>query len=170
MTLHRIKGLLRKNRLVLDKDGTGWAVGHLEPKRKPLAKQRKTTVASAKGKEKARIVMILPKERPISWNTLYAGQFWTKRQQEAKRVHTLVHYSQDVLYNHSIDVYPVKITITTYFKNRPYDADNIASKFYIDGLKGRFIEDDTPEFVSSVETVSKISKEDPRVEIVIEEI
>lgn len=128
--------------------------------------QRKTQL---KKTEPARIVMILPKERPMSWNTLYAGRFWTKRQQEAKRVHALVHYTQDVLYNHSINTYPVKITIVTYFKNRPYDADNIASKFYIDGLKGRFIENDTPEFVSSVETISRTSKDDPRVEIIIEE-
>jgi len=117
-------------------------------------------------------------EKPMSWNTLYSGQHWSHRAAEAQRVHTMVKYarrsvagSEQVYALRDNPTFPssVDITITAYFKNRPLDADNIASKFYIDGLKGWLIKDDSPEYVRSVTTVSKIDNENPRVEIEIEE-
>ena len=37
--------------------------------------------------------IILPDEKVVSWNILYAGRHWSTRQQEAKRVHALVKYA-----------------------------------------------------------------------------
>ena len=73
--------------------------------------------------------------------------------------------TQDHLYSH-----PVAITITAYFKGRQLDPDNIASKFYIDGLKGWLITDDTPKYVDSVTTRSRVDKLNPRIEIELKEI
>lgn len=60
---------------------------------------------------------------------------------------------------------PVDITVTVYFKSHPQDPDNICTKLYIDGLVGHIIEDDSPRYVSSVMSRSRIDKERPRVEI-----
>lgn len=125
-------------------------------------------------------------ERPKSWNLVYSGQHWSHRAAEAKRVHSEVkasiptvkmvlrdNYSGQRLQTTTLDPNPfttaVDITITAYFKSRPLDADNIASKFYIDGLKGWLIKDDSPEYVASVTTRSRVDAKNPRVEIAIEE-
>jgi hypothetical protein len=119
--------------------------------------------------------IVLPKERPLSWNKVYTGQHWTKRAAEAKRVHQLVRHFGDPPEMQQFGpqtAWPaaVDITITAYFKNRPLDADNISSKFYIDGLKGWLIKDDTQEYVRSVTTRSCVDKDNPRVELLIEEV
>jgi len=107
----------------------------------------------------------LDDERPLSWNNLYSGKFhWSQRNAEANRVHLLVLAALDP---DTVQMFtgPVAITVTVYFRNRPFDPDNICAKLYIDGLKDRIIEDDTPAQVASVTTVSKVDKERPRVEI-----
>jgi hypothetical protein len=124
------------------------------------------------------MIITIKNEKPMSWNELYSGKHWSNRADEAKRVHELVRYSpcvisedqfvagtQDHLYSH-----PVAITITAYFKGRQLDPDNIASKFYIDGLKGWLITDDTPKYVDSVTTRSRVDKLNPRIEIELKEI
>ena len=110
--------------------------------------------------------IIINNERPKSWNEYYAGKHWSIRATEAERVHQLIQYMS----KKGIFVGQVDIVMTVYFKNRPLDADNIASKFYIDGLKGRVIEDDNPKYVRSVKTVSLVDKENPRVEIELMEV
>lgn len=120
-----------------------------------------------------KIIIILENERPMSWNTLYAGNHWIIRKTEADRVHKLIHYSllqkgfrpQKNLYDKK-----VSITVIAYFKNRPLDADNICSKFYIDGLKEMLIRDDDPKYVTTVTCKSLVDKENPRVEMILEEI
>ena len=118
--------------------------------------------------------IVLQDERPISWNTFYAGVHWSKRKEEADRVHSLVwlelhgyfpETSEDVvMFDNRVDIH-----VTTYFKNRPQDPDNICVKPYIDGLIGDVIVDDTREFVRKVTVQSEIDKDNPRVEIEITE-
>lgn len=112
--------------------------------------------------------IILHGERPISWNKFYSGNHWTVRREEADRVHMLMRAAIDP----TADQYrsPVHIHIIVYFDRRPMDADNIAAKLYIDGLKPWLIRDDTPECVRSVTTSSRIDKVAPRIEIHIEAI
>ena len=118
--------------------------------------------------------IILEGERPWSWNKMYAGVHWSERKEEADRVHQLVFYEYLKLRDDQ-DQLPemldrVDIHITAYFKNRPLDPDNVVSKFYIDGLIGNIIEDDTRKFVRKVSVQSEVDKENPRVEIEINEI
>jgi len=119
--------------------------------------------------------IVLQGERPISWNEMYSGMHWSKRKEEADRVHQFVRFeiinqklkyeAKDYLtYGEKVDIH-----ITAYFKNRPQDPDNICSKMYIDGLIGNVIQDDTREFVRKVTVQSEIDKDNPRVEIEITE-
>ena len=116
--------------------------------------------------------IIIPDERPISWNTYYSGGHWNERNKEAKRVHMLVRTYCLATGHQAGDTFkrPVSIIVNAFFKSRPQDADNIAAKLYIDGLKGFLIDDDTPAHVAMVTTASYIDKADPRVEIMVEEI
>lgn len=114
------------------------------------------------------IRLILAGERPASWNIFYSGQHWSKRRAEAERVHWLVRAA--IPAGIQMITVPVKITLLAYFDKRPLDASNIAVKFYEDGLLGHLIQDDTPRFVRSVETVSLIDRRNPRVELVLEEV
>lgn len=109
--------------------------------------------------------IVIPNERPMSWNELYAGKHWSRRSDEAIRVHALVY--QYLPETYKIFKKRVDIFITVYFKNRPFDSDNICSKFYVDGLKGRLIEDDSPKQVGFVAVRSEVDAEEPRVEILI---
>ena len=123
------------------------------------------------------MTITLDGERPISWNIFNARAHWSRRKEENDRVHKLVQYSvlniavhaqlsrKDLLFADAVD-----ITISSYFKNRPLDPDNICAKLYIDALKGLVIQDDNPKFVRSVTTRSLVDKENPRVEIVVEEV
>lgn len=111
--------------------------------------------------------IVLYGERPISWNKFYSGMHWDTRNKLAQVTHLLVRNELPVdatLFN-----VPVAITVTAYFKNRPQDPDNICAKLYIDGLIKRVIVDDSPQWVTSVTTRSRIDKENPRVEIDISE-
>ena len=112
--------------------------------------------------------IVLQGERPISWNEFYAGVHWSKRKEEADRVHMLVKCvlinAREVIITDMVDIH-----VTAYFKNRPQDPDNICVKPYIDGLIGNVIEDDTREFVRIVSSQSEIDKDNPRVEIEIVE-
>jgi len=110
--------------------------------------------------------IILEGERPWSWNQMYAGVHWSKRKEEADRVHDEVWLDCHVFKREMI-IGVVDILVTAYFKNRPQDSDNICSKLYIDGLIGNVIEDDTREFVRRVSTQSEVDEENPRVEIEI---
>jgi len=93
---------------------------------------------------------------------------WTERAKEVIRVKTLVKYS---LKPHQRKMFfkRVNIFITVYFEYHSQDSSNICAKLYEDGLKGVVIFDDNPKYVGIVATESKVSKENPRVEIYIEE-
>ena len=100
------------------------------------------------------IIITLLDEQPISWNKMYSGLHWAKRRQEANRVHLTVRAALNpdwLMFDK-----PVAITIRSYFKDKrvQLDASNIAAKLYEDGLIGWLIEDDSPEFVRSMTTIS----------------
>lgn len=115
--------------------------------------------------------IVLPKERPTSWNKFYSGMHWTQRKAEAERVHDLVvyeAYKQIGINNIRKFELPVDITIVAYFAKSWQDADNIAAKLYVDGLKYLLLKDDSPKWVQSVTTTSAIDRDNPRVEIEID--
>ena len=105
-------------------------------------------------------------ERPVSWNTYYAGSHWSIRDKEAKRVHALVRAALDP----ELEPFTgrVSIQITAYVKNKPMDCDNLAGKLYVDGLKGWVIDDDTPDYIESVTTRVEIDPL-PRLEIIVKQ-
>ena len=118
------------------------------------------------------MIITLKGERPWSWNKMYAGIHWSKRKEEADRIHELVYYTLKeegwMFGEGSIPpVGRVDIHVTAYFRGRPQDSDNICDKFYIDGLIGSVIEDDDRRYVRRCTTQSELDMLNPRVEIEI---
>jgi hypothetical protein len=111
-----------------------------------------------------KIKIIIKDHKIISWNKLYSQNHWSIRSALAEEIHMLV-YASIIEQNIKKVKGKVDIHIIAHQK-RPIDPDNICSKLYIDGLKGRVIEDDTPEYVGKVTTESVKDKED-WVEIVL---
>ena len=117
-------------------------------------------------------VLVLDGEQPVSWNDFYSGVHWSKRKDIARRCHALVRAALDP------DDPPftkiVKITMTAYYapnrNRRAVDASNITAKLYEDGLVGWWLVSDSPKYVESMTTVSKIDKQRPRLVIEVEEI
>jgi hypothetical protein len=110
-------------------------------------------------------IIVLPGERPCSWNKFNTGVHWTKRKKEVDRVHMVVRAAltgDETPYTH-----PVDIQFVAYFDKRPLDASNIYVKPYEDALKGWLIVDDSPKYVRSVKALSAISRQNPRMEIII---
>lgn len=118
----------------------------------------------------AKKTITLNDEKPISWNKFYAGVHWTKRKMEVERVHWLVR--SELNGDERMFDGPVKITVTAHFKSKQLrlDASNICAKLYEDALIGHLIEDDNPDHVVSMTTISKLDRSNPRVEILIEAI
>lgn len=116
-----------------------------------------------------KIRIILKGERPQSWNKHWSGQHWAKRKEEADRVHTLVRAEIDPDEARVFE-FPVRITVSCWFKSKAQDAGNICTKPYIDALIGWYIHDDSQYYVPEVVTRSYIDKRRPRLEIEIEEL
>lgn len=112
--------------------------------------------------------IILLKERPMSLNKYYAGMHWKDRSDEVIRVRQLVRSSLKP-HQKKMFINRVNIFITAYFSSRPQDSSNIVAKIYEDALKGIVIFDDSPKYVGIVATESRVDKDNPRVEIYIEE-
>lgn len=109
--------------------------------------------------------IVLPGERCVSWNTMYAGRHWSWRSKEKERVKSLVQAHLPV--GASPYKQPVDIEVVVFFKNRPIDSDNICDKFYIDAVKSRLIFEDDNRYVKRVTTWSRIDKDNPRLVIVV---
>jgi hypothetical protein len=114
------------------------------------------------------ITIILPGERPMSWNKLYSGKHWNVRHTEAARVHLLVRAYLDP--DWPMFDCPVEIEVRVYFAKNPFDWSNIPAKMYEDGLIGWLIKDDSPKFVQAGRVVSLLDRRNPRVEIEIKPI
>jgi hypothetical protein len=109
------------------------------------------------------VTITIPNEKPLRWIKFYARRHWSNRKAEAYRVHALVRAFVDPD-SEPFDG-PVYITITSYFKGRTLDPDNICSKLYIDGLKGWVIADDNRRHVRGVRSVSEVDRKNPRLVI-----
>ena len=112
----------------------------------------------------ASVTITLPGERPQSWNKAYAGQHWAKRKAEVERIRMAV---RAVINPETCQVFAgqVDITVTVFFDKRPFDADNVPAKFYVDACKGWILEDDDQHHVRSVTTVSLLDPQQSRVVI-----
>ena len=110
------------------------------------------------------MILTIPNHRPVSWNRLYTQRHWSKRKALADEVHllTLAAIPPDAV---PFDV-PVTVTITAY-NRKPLDADNIALKLYVDGMKGRVLHDDDWRHVVAVLCRTELG--DPHVVIEIQE-
>lgn len=124
-----------------------------------------------------RRALVLIGERPKSWNYSYAGQHWSRRALDAVRTHDLVRSMLDPA-DRPFEK-PVRITYTVYFKDRPLDAENIMTKAYTDGFLAHgnyrdgfrsWLWDDDMRYVAQVTTIPKLDPDNPRVEIVMEEV
>jgi Holliday junction resolvase RusA-like endonuclease len=116
------------------------------------------------------LTLILPGERPISWNAFYAGGHWSKRKMEKDRVWLVVRSSfpRAVVDGAGWPAQErVRIEVTAFVKERPMDADNVCTKLYVDALKGWVIPDDDGQWVETVIPRVQIDPANPRVEIVI---
>lgn len=119
--------------------------------------------------------IVMPNERPVSWNKIYESRHWIFRKNLASSVHRKVIRVLEEMGYRPLDktkmfTKPVEIDVTAYFKNRPLDADNIGAKLYIDALKFICIMDDGPKYVRAVTTRSRVDSQNPRVEIEIKEV
>jgi len=115
------------------------------------------------------VCLVLPNERPPSWNKAYAGQHWTQRRNEVARIRLAVRAEIDPEQTTPF-VVPVDVTVTVFFDRMPLDADNIPAKLYVDALRPWLLTDDDRRFVRSVRTVTEVDVKQPRVEIRIEAV
>lgn len=114
--------------------------------------------------------LVLPNERPMGLNRLLSRVSWPIRNEEVARVKLAVRAALDP--NWPMFESAVTITVIVYFKNKgmQLDASNIPAKLYEDGLIDWLIEDDSPQYVRAMRTVSLLDRDNPRVEIEIKEI
>jgi hypothetical protein len=119
-------------------------------------------------------VLILENERPISNNKFYEGMHWAERKAEADRVHARVQAacaSWKAKMGRPLPRFEhgARVIITAYFEKRPLDSSNIAGKLYEDGLvRAGILPNDDWKHVTELCTRSRLDKERPRVEIIVE--
>lgn len=119
------------------------------------------------------IQLTIEGERPLSWNTIYAGTHWTVRRTIAHVCHTLVKIELAHIEEQPVFEFPVHIVMAVYFQKRAYDSCNITDKLYIDGLiksesnPNGILPDDRPKYVLSATTVTRIDRKRPRVVLTV---
>ena len=107
--------------------------------------------------------LIMEGERPVSWNVLWESRHWRYRKELANKVHQSVRAYLDPEVEPPPS--PVDVLVIAYLDGRQLDVDNIMVKPYLDGLKGWWIRDDTPECVRSVQVLVERDNARPRLEI-----
>lgn len=92
-----------------------------------------------------------------------------KRYSEKKRIEEYMHYE---LLDAPNFLNEVCITVTYFMPSkRRCDPDNYSPKFFMDGLVGAgVIKDDSSKYVKSLTIIMDYDKNDPRSEILIEEV
>lgn len=111
--------------------------------------------------------ILIKDARLPSWNDFYAGKHHTARTTAKNTWRALVH--EQLGAEPQMFDKPVRITVNAFYKGTPCDPDNVCAKLVIDGLKGKVIADDTPEYIASVTTTSA-KWEENRVVIRIHEV
>jgi len=116
--------------------------------------------------------IVLQDAAPVNWNPTYAGQHWSKRVEHADRVRIEVMAAL-----HELAIWPepftgpVHIIVAAYKSGRKMDADNVGAKWYVDALKmNGLIADDNPDCVWAVTTISRVDRDNPRIEIDVMEV
>ena len=116
--------------------------------------------------------LVIPLTKKISTNAIYAGRHWAVRKKDADFYHNeILHYAKEQKIK-KVKEYPISLILIFYFKNRPYDSSNCfyMAKLIEDGLRNAgIIDDDTPKFVEFIGCMSKVDRENPRIEIRIED-
>jgi hypothetical protein len=110
--------------------------------------------------------LVLTEEQPVSYNKILR-MHWKARNEEAQRAKLLVRYAlpaETVLFTGLVD-----LALIAYYSKQSLVKDNcnLPVKFFIDGLIGRAIADDSPEYVRSVLELSRFDERSPRLEIYI---
>ena len=119
-------------------------------------------------------VLVLENERPATVNKFYEGMHWSKRKAEADRVHARVQAACTEWKARMRKALPrfehgARVIVTAYFQKRPLDCSNIAGKLYEDGLvRDGVLPSDDWRHVREFVTRSRLDRERPRVEIIVE--
>ena len=118
---------------------------------------------------RGKITITIP-DIPPSLNK-WSRMHWAKAAEIKKRWEANVYYSA---YGQrpKTPYKKAKITITYFFKTRQrHDLDNYVPKFILDGLvKAHIILDDRAECIGMTELIQEYDKENPRIEIIIQEV
>jgi len=123
------------------------------------------------------ITLVLPGEKPPSWNSFYSGKVYHSDRTAMKNAaHLLVtdavnRYEE---LNGPIALrFPVRLGYTVYYKTaQRRDISNIMLKMYEDGLvHAGVLPDDSTQYVAEMTVRARLDRENgPRVEIEIEEM
>jgi hypothetical protein len=118
------------------------------------------------------LTIVLPGVRSPSMNEFYSTPHWSRRNKIAQDIHAVVRNRLREMGIGPGDTCNNKVAITVvgYFDKRPLDSSNISAKLFEDALKGWLIEDDSPQYVESMTTISRVDKLNPRVEITLIEV
>jgi len=111
------------------------------------------------------LTIVLPGEEPKSYNKILRMNRWD-RNAEAQAVKQLV--ASYVPEGTAPFREQVDICILGYYQGRRRDGCNIPAKFFIDGLLGRVIKNDSPVYVRSVTTLSR--RGEPRTVICVKPV
>lgn len=101
----------------------------------------------------------------------YGANAMKKRNQERVRIGLLKARSEETLQR--VYKYPIQLKIAWYGPNMHRDVDNItfATKFILDEMvKQGIIQDDSQKYVSGVIHDVRVDKENPRIEVEIQEV
>jgi len=111
----------------------------------------------------------IPIVEKVSSNKIYSGCHWGTRKKIADKYHEAIgELNLKSLTMKEINLEPKELIITFYFYNRPLDCSNCfyMAKMIEDGMvRSGWLKDDSPEYVKSITCISKVDKENPRIEI-----
>jgi len=123
------------------------------------------------------ITLVLPDEKPPSWNSYYAQRLhWAQRsamKEDALVVVTDAVNRYEATHGPIALRFPVRLSYTCYYKNaQRRDLSNIMLKCYEDALvKCEVMPDDSTQYVAEMVVRARLDRDGgPRVEITIEEI
>ena len=112
----------------------------------------------------------IPLQLKLSANLIYGGRHWILRKKDADAYHGIIKDACSLL--EPVRGYPVVIDIVFHFANRPLDCSNCLymTKLIEDGLiKCGILEDDGFGFVKTIVISTGVDKQNPRIEIDIQE-
>lgn len=102
-----------------------------------------------------------------SLNKNYAGQHWSKRAGEARKIQWIIRSAVMTQKIKPVKKYPVDIKIIAYYKGkRKHDSPNVSDKEIIDGLVlAKVLKDDSTKYVRWAATKAVTGADENKVEI-----